>query len=290
MVSVWLPRIVESLSGLRRMRRKMRRMIVVTQMKFFFGLDDKILLELILLGLHQTSWLRFFFIGMKMERHHKMEQPFQTYIKLAEENFGSITGGPKPWADPPGIDMKAIYYTNDFAMKHKVVECIMMLLGWVNVCLNESFNCDSLRKQVLETSKAILAFKAGAELGNICLMPILQICALSLVVLIPSPKLLNLLYPKPGKGSANHLCDLNIDVADHHQDALTCVLHRFDLNNFGANAGESILCETLPGQKVFDAFFTRQSLFLMNALGKLMRKEYLSQTWKTVDDDDSNIV
>jgi hypothetical protein len=144
-----------------------------------------------------------------MERHVKMEQPFQTYINLAEETFGSITGGPKPRADPPGIDIKAIYYPNDFAMKHKVVVCLMMLLGWVNECPKKSFNHDSLRKKVLETSKAfnhhslskkvletskaILAFKAGAELGKFCLLLILQICALSSVVLTPSPKLLNLL-------------------------------------------------------------------------------------------------
>jgi hypothetical protein len=103
-------------------------------------------------------------------------------------------------------------------------------------------------------------------------------------VLTPSPKLLNLLYLIPGKGSANHLIDVNVDEANHG-DALTRVLHRFDLKDFGANAGESILCETLPGQKVFDAFFPGQNLFLMNALGRPMRKEYSTQTWKTVNDD-----
>ena len=81
-----------------------------------------------------------------------MADPFQSYIKLAEDTFGWITGGPKPRADPPGVDIKAIYYPNDFEMKRKVIECVMELLWWVNECPNESFNHDSIREKVLETS------------------------------------------------------------------------------------------------------------------------------------------
>jgi hypothetical protein len=57
------------------------------------------------------------------------------------------------------------------------------------------------------------------------------------------------------------------------------------LNDFGANAGESILCEKLPGRKVYDVFFPGQSLFLLNAEGKPMRKKYMSPTWKTLKDE-----
>jgi hypothetical protein len=67
------------------------------------------------------------------------------------------------------------------------------------------------------------------------------------------------------------------------------VLHHFNLNDFGANAGESLLCESLPGRKVYDVFFPRQSLFLMNAEGKPMRKKYMSPTWKTLEDDSDTI-
>ena len=139
-----------------------------------------------------------------------MSQQFQTYLKFAEQTFGSINGGPKPRADPPGIDIKAVYYTNNFEMKRKVIESLMLLLSWVNECPSESFNHDSIRKKVLETSGAILGIKAGAELGEFRLMLILQMCALSSVVLIPSPKLLHLVYPIPGKGSANHLLDIHV--------------------------------------------------------------------------------
>jgi hypothetical protein len=40
---------------------------------------------------------------------------------LAEETIGTITGGPIPRADPPGIDVKAIYYPKQFKMEENVV-------------------------------------------------------------------------------------------------------------------------------------------------------------------------
>jgi hypothetical protein len=39
----------------------------------------------------------------------------------AEEKFALITGGPKPRADQPGIDVKANYSPNQFSMKQSVV-------------------------------------------------------------------------------------------------------------------------------------------------------------------------
>jgi hypothetical protein len=255
---------------------------IITEMKGL-GLDDDKILELILLGAYQTSWFRFFYIGMKMVKGKKTEDPFKTYIQLADVAFGSITGGPKPRADPPGIDVKAYYYPNECSVKHKVIECILALLRWVNEIPEEKFNHVVLREAVLMTSENISRIKAGAELGEFRLMLILQMCALSSVVLHPSPKLLNLLYPIPGKGSANHLLDVNVKEADHH-DALRRVLHHFNLQEFGDNGGESILCETLPGRKVFDAFFPLQSIFLLNADGIPMRKKYLSTKWIIVKD------
>jgi hypothetical protein len=257
---------------------------IITEMKSL-GLQDDKLLELILLGAYQTSWFRFFYVGMKMVKGKKTNDPFKTYIQLAVEAFGSITGGPKPRADPPGIDVKAVYYPDNCSTKHKVIKTILGLLTWVNDTPPEKFNHVAIREMVLLTAKSISRIKAGAELGEFRLMLILQMCALSSVVLRPSPKLLNLLYPIPGKGSANHLLDVSVKEADHH-DALRRVSHHFNLKQFGDNAGESILCETLPGRNVFDAFFPLQSLFLLNAHGKPMRKKYSTTKWDTVEDID----
>ena len=85
-------------------------------------------------------------------------------------------------------------------------------------------------------------------------MLILQMCALSSVVLLPSTKLLNLLYPIPGKGLANHLLEVNAKAPEHHE-ALKPVSHPFGLEEFGDNGdGTSLLCETLPGRNVWDFF------------------------------------
>jgi hypothetical protein len=150
--------------------------------------------------------------------------------------------------------------------------------------LEEKLSRIVLRKAVLQTSAEISRIKApGAELGEFRLMLILQMCGLSSVVLCPSPKLLNLLYPIPGKGSANHLFDVGVNEADHH-DALKHVSHHFGLKEFGDNGGESILCEMLPGRKVFDTFFPGQSLFLLNADGKPLRNKYSTTKWVSLED------
>lgn len=102
------------------------------------GLVDQKLLEMILIGAYQISWFRFFYVGTKMVEEKKgLEEPFQSYISLAEDTFGSLTGGPKPRADPPGIDIKAIYNCEVLA---SVVKCISSLLGVLNRCPVKDFN------------------------------------------------------------------------------------------------------------------------------------------------------
>jgi hypothetical protein len=64
-----------------------------------------------------------------MIRDKSISQPFQTYIEMAEDTFKSITGGPKPRADPPGINIKAVYYPDDFAAKDSVIHCTLELLN-----------------------------------------------------------------------------------------------------------------------------------------------------------------
>jgi hypothetical protein len=219
------------------------------------GVVDEKLLELILLGAYQTSRFRFRYVGLKiLEKKQFRVEPFQSYVHLAEETFGTITGGPIPRADPPGINVKAIYYPEQYEMKKIVIHHLLELLNWINECPDNSYNPVSVRDKVIETSKGISSFKTGTKLGEFRLMLILQLCALSSVVLRSSPKLQNMLYPIPGKGSANHLINVKVDPA-HPQDALHRVLHNFDLNRFGTNAGESILCETLPGRNVYDDVF-----------------------------------
>ena len=134
------------------------------------------------------------------------------------------------------------------------------------------------------TSCAILEVNRRTELGEFRLMIILQICALSSVRVWPSPKLLNLLYPIPGKGSARHLIEAGVSEADHPA-AMKRVVHHFDLSKFGNNAGESLLCESLPGRNVFDVFLRGQDLFLMDAHeGVPHVKRYNNDSWEVLGD------
>jgi hypothetical protein len=214
---------------------------------------------------------------------------------LAEDTFGSISGGPKPRAEPPGFtDIKDVHFPNNWEFKSQVIQSIQALLKLVNETPAELLAHAFLRHNVCRVSDQISTIKAGSELREFRLMLILQMCALSSVGLCPDPKLLNLLHPIPDKGSFNHLLDVDVKEKDH-DDAMRRASHRFGLEEFGDNGGESILCETFPGRKVIDAFFPFQSLFLLNAKGKSMQKKHGTTKWITVGgerehhaDDDSN--
>jgi hypothetical protein len=158
---------------------------IIAEMKSL-GLEDNKLLELILLGAHQTSWFRFFYVGMKMVKEKMTHDPFKTCIQLADEAFSSLTGGPKLQNVLPGIDVeaiKALHCLNDCSVKHKVIKCILSLLEHVNKSKEEMFDHVGLRQVVLKTSGPMSRITAGTELNEFCLMVILQMCAFSSVVL-----------------------------------------------------------------------------------------------------------
>jgi hypothetical protein len=57
------------------------------------GVAEEKLLELMLLGAYQTSWFRFRYVGLNMlEKKRFRLEPFQSYVQLAEETFGTVTG------------------------------------------------------------------------------------------------------------------------------------------------------------------------------------------------------
>ena len=242
------------------------------------GVKDRGLLELVLLGAHQTSWFRFFHVGMKMFKGKKRVDIFRTCVELAELTFGSISGGPKPRFEPPGINATAVYCGNNPNVLDKVISYLFKMLHDVNSSPEKTFNHEVLRQIVKVISDKLTTIDPPAELGEFRLMLVLQMSALSSVVLHPSPKLLNLLYPIQGKGSAKHLLSVGVQEKDH-QDAIRRVSHCFNLVDFGDNGGESVLCETLTDRNVQDAFFEGQSLFLLNARGSPVEKKHSATKW-----------
>ena len=84
-------------------------------------------------------------------------------------------------------------------------------------------------------------------------MLFVQVCSVAKIVLRDGKKLLNLLYPIPGKGSANHLLTLGVSQ-EHHHSALCRIIYHFELQKFGNNAGETLACESLPERVVKDVF------------------------------------
>jgi hypothetical protein len=64
--------------------------------------------------------------------------------------------------------------------------------------------------------------------------------------------------------ASDHLHDVCVTEVDHN-DASRCVSHCFNLEEFGDNGGESIMCERVPGWNVFDFFFAAEFVSVESA-------------------------
>jgi hypothetical protein len=161
-----------------------------------FGLDDLKVLELVLLGGYQTSWSRFYHVGRIILRNVRLLQdPFRSYITLADDIFLTLGSGPACGPEPSGgsqpcvpsvTDFKRLYYSNNFELKGKVIEVILNLLNWLNECPEESFLPILLRDKLAVTAAAIRAFQPGTELDKSRLMVIVQICAILSCIVVQS--------------------------------------------------------------------------------------------------------
>ena len=143
---------------------------------------------------------------------------------------------------------------NAVDVRKPVIHLLRLLLEWINQCPDTNFNQVSLKERVKKTAADIKLINKTTELAEFRIMMLVQLCALSKVVLQPSPKLLNLLYPVEGRGSMNHLLSLGVEP-DYHQSTLQRILHHYGFEKFGLNAAvnsrKGCLGCIVPGTKSF---------------------------------------
>jgi hypothetical protein len=93
--------------------------------------------------------------------------------------------------------------------------------------------------------------KCGTGIGEFCFMMILQICCLAGIMQKGHKDLHNLVYPVAGLGAAGQL--EHVEPKDR-PTVLHCIISEFDLEDYGTNAAEGMLCETSETRvtKIFD--------------------------------------
>jgi hypothetical protein len=250
-------------------------------------MPTKILLELVLIRGYQTSWLRFYHIGSLLLNMQTMElpnnSPLAWYFETSVSIFGSITGGPKPRAEPPGIKIDMVYLQDDGETLGNVLSNFEELLEWINNTSQSSLTTFAIQNAIKATADRMKSY-GRIDLGEFRLMIMIQLCALSNVILKPDPKLRNLMYPIPGKGSYQNLLEHEVDPL-YHVDAMHRVLEKYSLQDYGFNAAETILCDTKASRsaRVFDLFPQGVSIYLLTVNGSTQRKKYGTVVWKTID-------
>ena len=257
---------------------------IITEMQQL-GLKEEHLLEMTLLASYQTSWCRFYHIGSQViEGIRKGEiipsDTFETYVTLAYESYGTITGGPYPRFEPPGIDVRKVFLGKQgTTVRHGVTTCVSRLLDCINQHPEALWSQKVLRDMIQYTMREVKNVTQRAELGEFRLGIFIHICALSSLVLVPSKKLLGLLYPIEGKGSYQHLVQAGVSP-EHHESAIRRILHHYDITPFGDNAGESIACDAQEHRNVRDIFFHGQNLFMLDEHGQTKKQQFGSRdTW-----------
>jgi hypothetical protein len=247
---------------------------------------DNMTFDLIIVAMYQNSPARFYHIVNLMLEQESFEfgaSAAYVYYTIAMETFGSAVGGPSPRFSCTGINIDNVFFDDgveqlgNFRFRN-FRTYLYELVQWLNETPEASFNQDLWRAKVGETAEKIKHL-CYCDVSEFRILLLVQICALSGVVLLPSKKLLNIIYPVKGKGSYLHLLKEVLDE-DRFGEAMGRVSNEFELGKYGLNAVEALLCETRPGSRTkYDLFFREQNLYNLQEGGVAMEKVYGQLTW-----------
>jgi hypothetical protein len=94
---------------------------------------------------------------------------------------------------------------------------------------------------------------AKLDFGEFRMMLAIQICCLTKVVVTGHANLNNLVYPVSGLGARSQLDHL--ESSSDRQEVVNTIVYEMDMEEYGTNAAEGLLCEML---------LTRNDNFRMN--------------------------
>jgi len=119
------------------------------------------------------------------------------------------------------------------------------------------------------------------DIAEFWLMVVVQICCLAGIVVKPHKNLHNLVYPVSNLGAAAQL--EHVDQMERGV-ILDRICSEFDMEHYGHNAGEGLLCETSEAHacKIMDYVFKGQCLFTFGLNGEQLIKPYLKTSWELV--------
>jgi hypothetical protein len=230
---------------------------------------------------YQTGWHRYYYIGRRFAKEMTHGDPALIYYKKATSLFGTITGDcGANRINPSGVDFPRVFMNEDGSMNStmdEMVDDLLVLLMWIN----EKTDTDEFTPYAIESKFRETVNKWSgyySDIGEFRLMIVVQICVLAGIVVKPSKDLNNLVYPVSDLGAAEQLKHIHDGSRD---EVLLRILQEHDLEDFGTNCAESLLCETAANRvgTIKDYFFRGQFLFWLGKRGEQLVKIYGENEW-----------
>lgn len=256
------------------------------------------------------GYCRAFHLGQnRMDDLLGASSPSLKMFLLAEELFVDEKSKLSPLGDyqsgrwsPSAIQYRDVFLNEDGTMNgvmEKVVDGLVGVLEWiennkhdpaefhhagiearVQQCVDDWKNIASKQRENGPEETKCLEGLAKLDFGEFRMMLAIQICCLAKVVVTGHANLNNLVYPVSGLGARGQLDHLK--TSSDRQEVIVTIVCEMEMEEYGTNAAEGLLCETSLGrvEVVFDFVFYGQMLFKICKDGKNWLKAFGESEWE----------
>jgi len=242
---------------------------------------------------YHPGYHRFYNLGKKYrDELEECQHPFFKYRELAKRHFGNV-----PYGDlSSGLTrivptkMNSDTYFNDAYLDSDgnptdVIDCVVTdvigLLHWINDTVRtDDFNHCNIEKEFKRVLRVWKDKGYDLDIGEFCLMLIIQTLCLAGVVVKGHKDLYNLVYPVHNLGAAKQLGHIGISDRPgmlHYLSAET------GHEAFGTDGSEGKLCETAVNRVCRISDYVMKGMMLMSFStedGSHIFKEYGSGLWE----------
>jgi hypothetical protein len=168
----------------------------------------------------------------------------------------------------------------------QVVACLRKMLGWFNEQdIHVTTPLCHVRDHLKACHEELLAI-GNVEYGEFRLQILIQLAALTGVVLEARPLLADFAYPAKGMASYHHLHVIGGVEESSFEEAMLQIKHELQMPTAGQNEIETVLCESSPGRYLEkdDVFFWGQDLHRLTKEGRVECKPWMLVAWIVLED------
>jgi hypothetical protein len=249
--------------------------------------QPELIVELLLIALHQSGWLYFYLtITTMIDKHSatlaqkdlEMGAVASLYYEITTTLFGSFHCGVKTRFQVGGIDFQSVYLESKETMT-KALSALREFVAWGEMAVGVG------SPELLEKVEELLPSLPG--IADFRMQMFLPLCGLS--GLLPNNlAIVDVAFPVKGRGSYKSLEELGVEE-DRFDKIMSLMSNHFEIKPHRPSWTEVMLCEKRESrQDVFDIFIKYQSISTVQVNNEgvhhLMVQEYNEQEYRMYTD------